>query len=176
MADLKMLARRIASLKPEDDARIISELMEHVPLEASRLLTAEIEAIWLDQRAEQLEKFHREKSERPEQFHRERKAAQRELDKADFEAEMARQDEHVLRLSTGGTANAAPDATDQLARTLTQLIEMRCSPREILRDNQGRVTGVRIVEQTPQAQQRAIERNVTENYDGSVSVVLTDEL
>ena len=101
MADLKMLARRIASLKPEDDARIISELMEHVPLEASRLLTAEIEAIRLDQRAEQLEKFYREKSERLEQFHRERKAAQRELDKADFEAEMARQDEHVLRLSTG---------------------------------------------------------------------------
>ena len=98
---------------------------------------------------------------------------------AELEIAAANEPEQApLQLATGGRAMPY-DATAELTRAVTKLVQMASAPREVLRNSQGMVTGVRILE-PPEEVQKAeeIQRNthIVELPDGAVEIAIPDDL
>jgi len=173
MADLRTLAKRIAASKTDEG--LVSELWSHMRPEEGKLLAEELSGVLLDERIDQMERQRREKSDLLDRQHQEKKAAQLELQEAEYALERGRLEQHGIALARGGRAVEQPDTMSTLAATITRLIELQNAPREIVRDSAGRVTHVRIAAPSQEARAEKGGGNLQVNPDGSVSVTLANK-
>lgn len=95
MADLRTLAKRIAASKTDEG--LVSELWSHMRPEEGKLLAEELSGVLLDERIDQMERQRREKSDLLDRQHQEKKAAQLELQEAEYALERGRLEQRESR-------------------------------------------------------------------------------
>jgi hypothetical protein len=180
MHDMRDLARRLVAAKDGDaDHGHCKEVMTYLSPEEGRLLQAEVRSAYIDQRAAIIEAQNREKIDAVIEHGREVNRLCEEMRLAEMEIQAAHEPEPApLALATGGRAMPY-DATAELTKAVTKLLAMQSAPREVIRNSQGMVTGVRIVEPPPEVQKaEEVQRktHIVELPDGGVEIAVPDDL